>query len=190
MGLLVNTLTANYEYSRSNMDNLRLPVQMQLSEKLNTFSWVLISFSQPALNPECFEKNVDLIAQLFLNLLPPKDVFTYLQKSSCFWKSFGSESLNDSLKLLKFAEKSFYPTFSSFWVNLTLKKSFSVRSDILGLLLNTLTSNQEYSCSNTDYLPLPLQMLLSGKLKLFSWYYIPFFRFPVHFQHSQKKSAP
>ena len=33
-----NTLTANYEYSRSNTDNLPLPVQMQLSEKLETFS--------------------------------------------------------------------------------------------------------------------------------------------------------
>ena len=34
----LNTLTANYEYSRSNTDNLLLPLQMQLSEKLKTFS--------------------------------------------------------------------------------------------------------------------------------------------------------
>ena len=33
-----NTLTANYEYSRNNTDDLPLPVQMQLSGKLKTFS--------------------------------------------------------------------------------------------------------------------------------------------------------
>ena len=31
-----------------------------------------------------------------------------------FWKSFGSERANESQKLLKSAEKFFYPTFSSF----------------------------------------------------------------------------
>ena len=35
---VINTLTANYEYSRNNTDDLPLPVQMQLSEKLKTFS--------------------------------------------------------------------------------------------------------------------------------------------------------
>ena len=48
-----NTLTANYEYSRSNTDNLPLPVQMQLSEKLETF---FIAFLESALNFEHFEK--------------------------------------------------------------------------------------------------------------------------------------
>ena len=51
-----NTLTANYEYSRSNTDNLPLPVQMQLSEKLKTFYEFSISFSESALNFEHFEK--------------------------------------------------------------------------------------------------------------------------------------
>ena len=38
LGLLANTLTANYEYSDSNTDILPLPFQTQLSEKLKTFS--------------------------------------------------------------------------------------------------------------------------------------------------------
>ena len=41
---LVNTLTANYEYSRSKTDNLPLPVQMQLSEKPEIFSHFLLHF--------------------------------------------------------------------------------------------------------------------------------------------------
>ena len=33
----INTLTANYEYSRSNGENLRLPIQLQLSKKPKKF---------------------------------------------------------------------------------------------------------------------------------------------------------
>ena len=54
--LKFNTLTANYEYSRSNTDNLPLPVQVQLSEKLKTFYKFFIAFSESALNFEHFEK--------------------------------------------------------------------------------------------------------------------------------------
>ena len=71
-----NTLTANYEYSRSNTDNLPLPVQMQLSEKLEIFSQFFIEFLESALNFEHFEKKLSLIAQVFLELLTLKDVFT------------------------------------------------------------------------------------------------------------------
>ena len=56
LGLLVNTLTANYEYSRSNTDNLPLPFQMQLSEKLKRFFAFFIAFAESALNFEHFEQ--------------------------------------------------------------------------------------------------------------------------------------
>ena len=72
----VNTLTANYEHSRSNTDNLPLPVQMQLSEKPETFSPFFIAFLESVLNFEHFEKKMSLIAPVFLKLLIPKDVFT------------------------------------------------------------------------------------------------------------------
>ena len=62
-------LTAKYEYSCSNRENLPLPIQMQLSEKQNTFSQYLIAFLGSTLNFEHFEKNMSLIAQVFLKLL-------------------------------------------------------------------------------------------------------------------------
>ena len=52
----VNTLTANYEYSRSDRENLPLPIQLQLSEKLKTFSQFFIEFLESTLNLEHFEK--------------------------------------------------------------------------------------------------------------------------------------
>ena len=54
---------------------------------------------------------------------------------SCFRKPFGSERVNESLKLLKFPEKYFYPTSSSFLANLSKEKLVSLRSQILGLLV-------------------------------------------------------
>ena len=47
-------LTANYEYSRSNSENLPLPIEMQLSEKSKIFSKFFIGFLESTLN---FEKN-------------------------------------------------------------------------------------------------------------------------------------
>ena len=40
---LVNTLTANYEYSRSNIENLPSPVQMQLSKKSKIFCCIFLT---------------------------------------------------------------------------------------------------------------------------------------------------
>ena len=56
MGLLFNTLTADYEYSRSNRENLPLPIQMQLFKKPKTFCCIFIAFLESTLNFEYFEK--------------------------------------------------------------------------------------------------------------------------------------
>ena len=119
LGLLPNTLTTNYEYYHNNTDNLPLPLQMQLSGKLNRFSRTFIAFSDSASNFEHFQKKITLITPVFLKLYTHIDVFTYMHKRCCFWKPYGSERANKSLKLLKFAENYFYPTFSSFLANLT-----------------------------------------------------------------------
>ena len=72
----------------------------------------------------------------------------------CFWKSFGSERVNESQNLLQSAEKNFYPTFLLFWAKLSEKKLFLIRSENLGRLDNTLTANYEYSRSNSENLSL------------------------------------
>ena len=50
-------MTANYEYSRSKNENLLLPIQMQLSQKMKTVLCLLIAFLESTLNFEHFEKN-------------------------------------------------------------------------------------------------------------------------------------
>ena len=55
-GITFNTLTANYEYTRSDRENLPLQIQLKLSEKLKTFSQCFIAFLESTLNLEHFEK--------------------------------------------------------------------------------------------------------------------------------------
>ena len=42
-----------------------------------------------------------------------------MHKMCCFWKSIGSQHVNESLKLVQSTEKHIYPTFSSFWAKLS-----------------------------------------------------------------------
>ena len=175
-------MAANCQYSRSNRENLPLPIEMPLFKKRKIFSDIFVAFLEPTLNFWHFDETISVIAQVFLKLLVPKDVLTSIHKRSCFWKPFGSERVNKSLKLLKFPEKFFYPTSSSFLAILSKKKLVSVRSEILGLLVNTLTANYEYSRSNRENLPLPIQMQLSEKPKTF-------LESTLNFEHFEKKWA-
>ena len=79
-----------------------------------------------------------------------------MHNRASFWKPFGSEHVNESQKQLKSAKNDFYPNFSSFWAKLSQKKIFLIISEILGLLVNTMTANYEYSLSNRDNLPSPI----------------------------------
>ena len=56
LGVLVNTFTANDKYPLRNYENLSLSIQMQLSEKWNTFSQFFVSFLEFPSDFEQFEK--------------------------------------------------------------------------------------------------------------------------------------
>ena len=130
------------------------------------------------------------MAQVFLKLLTPKYVFTSMHKNSCFWKFFGSECVNKSRKLRKTPEKYFYATLSSVRVKLREEKSFLVRSEMLGLLLNTLTPSYEESSSNRDNLELPVHMEVCKKLQKFFRIFIAFFESALNFGHFENKNEP
>ena len=52
--MAVNTLTANYEYSRSNIENLLLPIKMLLFKKPKTICQIFISVLEFNLSFEHF----------------------------------------------------------------------------------------------------------------------------------------
>ena len=57
--LFVNTLPADDKYSLQIRDNLTQPIQILLSQKLNTFSEFFFGFLKATLNFEHFEKKDD-----------------------------------------------------------------------------------------------------------------------------------
>ena len=56
LGLFVNTLTAEYTFSRRNMQTLTQQVQTPLSLKQKTFSGFFIAFLKSTSNGEIFQK--------------------------------------------------------------------------------------------------------------------------------------
>ena len=54
--LFINALTANDQYSGSNMQNLPQQAQTPLSQKQKTLSWFFIAFLKCAWNLEHFQK--------------------------------------------------------------------------------------------------------------------------------------
>ena len=54
--MFLNTLTAEYKYSRRNMQTLAQPVQTPLSLKQKTFSGFFIAFLKSIWNGEYFQK--------------------------------------------------------------------------------------------------------------------------------------
>ena len=52
----VNTLTADFQYSRQNRENLWQQVQREISGKVNAFSEFFIAFLKSTLNLEYFQK--------------------------------------------------------------------------------------------------------------------------------------
>ena len=58
--------------------------------------------------------------------------------------------LNGSQALLKSARQHVYPKFASILYRLSWKTSLLVRSEILGLFVNTFTADDKYSCHNRE----------------------------------------
>ena len=63
-------------------------------------------------------------------------------------------------------------------------------SEILGLLVNTLTADDKYSLRNSENLSQQIQMHLSKKQKTFSHILAPFLKSTSNFQHFETKDYP
>ena len=59
---------------------------------------------------------------------------------------------------------------------MSCKKLLLVRSEILGLFVNTFTAEENYSCHNRENFPQQFQMISSQKPKTFSWFFIVFLK--------------
>ena len=67
------------------------------------------------------------------------------------------------------------------------KESLLLTCPILGLLVNTLATDEKYPVLNRDNLMIPIQMQLSHKQKNFSQLIAVFLKSTLKFERSEKK---
>ena len=80
-------------------------------------------------------------------------------------------------------------TFINLFIIVSSKKLFFVRYEILGLLVNTLTTNCEYSRSNRENLQIPFRIELSEKQKHICGIFIVFLISKLNFEQFGKRRA-
>ena len=119
----------------------------------------------------------------------PKEMVTNMSKTPYFRTRFGKQRVTGFELLLKSSRHHYYSMFPWIWEKLCWKKSVLVRSEILGLFVNTLTVEYMYSRRNMqNFTQLPLAQL-SQKRKAFSGFFIAFLKCPSSLEHFEKKMS-
>ena len=116
-----------------------------------------------------------------------KEVATETSRRSCFKTPFGNQRVNGFQTPLKVARHHYYPFSSKISGKLSWKKTALLWSKILRLFANTLTSDDKYSCRNTQNFLQQLPTFLSRKRKTFSGFFIPFLKCAYYLEHFEKK---
>ena len=70
------------------------------------------------------------------------------------------------------------------------KKYLLAICKVLGMFLNILTADDKYYLLNRDNFRQPIQMQLSQKQKLFSWFISAFFKSILKFERLQTEDDP
>ena len=100
----INTLSADGKYSHFNRDNLRRPIQVQLSWKQKFFSGFSAPFLKSTFNFEHFQKKkMSLIADVFRKLRTAKNNVRSMSINSRLKGSFIKQHGKRAQTLLKFA---------------------------------------------------------------------------------------
>ena len=84
LGLLVNALAAECKYPVLIRDNLKIPIQMHLSQKRKTFSELFVAFLKSRLNFKCFEEKYDHHRFCTSDIMDSENVVRWMSKNSRF----------------------------------------------------------------------------------------------------------
>ena len=107
-----------------------------------------------------------------------------------FRTRFGRQQFSGFETSLKSARHHYYWIFPWIWHKLSWKNSFLVRSEILGLFVNTVTAEYKYSRRNMQNYQQQHQTQLSQKRKAFSGYFIVFQKCTSSLEHFEEKDEP
>ena len=104
----------------------------------------------------------------------------------CFDKQYGKHAQTQ----LNSASQHLYHVYWSLARKFCSKKSLLLTCQILGLLVNTLATDEKYPVLNRDNLTIPIQMQLSQKQKTFSQFFAAFLKSTLNFKHFESKDDP
>ena len=110
-----------------------------------------------------------------------------MSKKSRFRRPFDKQHGKRAEALLKFASKHLYHIRWSLPSQLSWKKYLLLTCQILGVLVNTLATDEKYPVLNRPNLTIPIQMQLSKKQKNFSGFFPEFFKARLNFEHFEKE---
>ena len=96
IGVFVGTLLADAKYPVEYYENLRLPIEMKLSEKRKPFSHFFVRLLESTSKFKHFGKEMMVIANVFLKLQTVKILVRALCKMGRFRKRFDSQHVKVS----------------------------------------------------------------------------------------------
>ena len=183
LGTACNTLAADGKYPVLNRDNLTIPIQIQLSQKRNTFSQFVATFWKSRLHFKYFEKKkITLIDFVFSKLRTPK---TYSDK--CLKRPVSENPSTSNIANVEIRIRSPLSYSLILLSQSSVKKSLLLTRQILAVLVNALASNEKNFVLHRDNLTIPIQMQLSQQQKTFSQSFAAFLKSGLHFKHFLKK---
>ena len=94
--MFVNILTADDKFSLLNRDNLRQPIQMQLSQKKKHFLNLFLQFWKLDKILNIFNKRMTFIVAVFPTLWTQKNVVNQISKKSNFIRFFAKQHVKGS----------------------------------------------------------------------------------------------
>ena len=113
-----------------------------------------------------------------------------MSKKSCFRRPFDKQRCKPAQALLKYAPKHLYHIHRSMPSKLSWKNSLLLTCKILGLLVNTLATDEKYPVLNRDNLTIPIEMQLSQEEKRFSPVLAALSKSSLNVEHFEKKDDP
>ena len=190
LGLLVNALAAECKYPVLIRDNLKIPIQMHLSQKRKTFSELFVAFLKSRLNFKCFEEKYDHHRFRTSDIMDSENVVRWMSKNSRFREPLAKHQGKRAQSLLNSALQHLYHIHWSLPRQYSWKKSLWLTCKILVLLVNTLIADEKYPVLNRDNLTILIRIELSQKQNSFYQFLFPIFKSILNFKYFERKDDP
>ena len=159
--MFVNTLPADGKYPVRDCENLRFPIEMELSYKQKFFSQFFVSFIEYPSIFKYFRKKDARESSCISGIRNCQNLVRPLSKKRRFRTSFCSEHVKRSQTLVKSAWEHFYHICWALWGEITWKISPSLDFEIPGLFVNTLIAEANYPFVDSRDSQCPIKMQLS-----------------------------